>query len=98
MNPRRNPEPTTSRPEVEFPVFLLVSALGVYSLGQGLLGLFEAGHRIDLLWLAVTGGAMLILIAQMARVHDTWPRRDSGVARASIEVAEPEQPTEATER
>jgi len=51
--------------------------IGIYGLGQGLTGLFEPGQGIDLLWLAVTGVAMMVLFAQMGRVHDTWPRRDS---------------------
>jgi len=58
-------------------LFLVASVIGIYGLGQGLTGLFEPGQGIDLLWLAVTGVAMMVLFAQMGRVHDTWPRRDS---------------------
>ena len=59
-------------------LFLAVSAIGIYGLGQGLQGLFEPGQGISLIWLAVTGVAMFVLFAQMGRVHDTWPRRHSG--------------------
>ncbi len=61
----------------EMLLFLVASVIGIYGLGQGLTGLFEPGQGIDLLWLAVTGVAMMVLFAQMGRVHDTWPRRDS---------------------
>jgi len=66
---------TQKRAGAEFLLFLIASAVGVYSLGQGLLGLFEPGQGINLLWLVVTGVAMIILFAQMGRVQDTWPRR-----------------------
>ena len=56
-------------------LFLVISALGIYALGNGLTGLFEPGKAIDLLWLAVSGVAMMVLFAQMGRVHDSWPRR-----------------------
>jgi hypothetical protein len=61
----------------EMLLFLVASAVGVYSLGQALAGLFEVGKGVNLLWLIVTGVAFMILIAQMGRVHDTWPRRES---------------------
>ena len=66
---------TTHRAGAEFLLFLIVSLIGVYSLGQGLSGLFEPGQGIDLLWLAVTAVTVMILFAQMGRVHDTWPHR-----------------------
>jgi hypothetical protein len=63
------------RREAEMLLFLVASVIGIYGLGQGLTGLFEPGQGIDLLWLAVTSVAMMVLFAQMGRVHDTWPRR-----------------------
>lgn len=78
---------------VELLLFLVVSAIGIYALGNGLTGLFEPGKEIDLLWLAVAVAVMMILFAQMGRVHDTWPRRrDRGNQRAQQTTREePEQ-------
>jgi hypothetical protein len=59
---------------VEMVVFLLVSVIGIFALGMGTQGVFEAGHLSDLVWFAVLGGALLVIFAQMGRVHDTWPR------------------------
>ena len=59
-------------------LFLVVSAIGIYALGNGLTGLFDPGKGIDLLWLAAAVAAMMILFAQMGRVHDSWPRRRDG--------------------
>lgn len=64
-----------ARRGVEMLGFLVVSALGIFALGNGLTGLFEAGKSINLLWLAVSLAAMMILWSQMRRVKDTWPRR-----------------------
>jgi hypothetical protein len=64
-----------NRQGMEMLLFLVVSALGIYALGNGLTGLFEPGKGINLLWLAVAVAAMMILFAQMGRVHDTWPSR-----------------------
>jgi len=82
-----NKESTTRKAKqqtpAEFLLFLIVSVVGVYSLGQGLNGLFEPGQGINLLWLAVTGVAMMVLFAQMGRVHDMWPhRRDAKADQA----------------
>ncbi len=74
---------------VEVLLFLVVSAIGIYALGNGLTGLFEPGKGIDLLWLAVSVAAMMILFAQMGRVHDRWPRR-----RDSREPHVPQRPRE----
>jgi len=67
----------TGHKAAEMVLFLVASAVGIYSLGQALAGLFEVGKDINLLWLIATGVAFMILIAQMGRVHDTWPRRES---------------------
>lgn len=75
MNRQSVARKTNRRPGAEFLLFIIVSVVGVYSLGQGLGGVFEPGQGINLLWLVVTGVAMMILFAQMGRVHDTWPRR-----------------------
>ncbi len=66
---------TQRRRSVEMLLFLVASVIGIYGLGRGLTGLFEPGQGIDLLWLAITGVAMMMLFAQMGRVHDTWPRQ-----------------------
>src|SRR5215472_12416678 len=84
MNGQSVERKTTHRPGAEFLLFLIVSVVGVYSLGQGLNGLFEPGQGINLLWLAVTGVAMMVLFAQMGRVHDTWPRRRDVTADQAI--------------
>jgi len=75
MNRQSVERKTTQRAGAEFLLFLIVSLIGVYSLGQGLSGLFEPGQGINLLWLAVTAVTIMILFAQMGRVHDTWPRK-----------------------
>lgn len=67
--------PDNARRGMEMLGFLIISALGIFALGNGLTGLFEVGKSINLLWLAVSVGAMMILGAQMGRVKDTWPRR-----------------------
>ena len=77
---------------VEMLIFLVASAIGIYGLGQGLSGLFEAGQGIHLIWLAVTGVAFLVLFAQMGRVKDTWPRRRDLIAQQALHEAEGEQP------
>jgi len=87
----------------EFLLFLIVSVIGVYSLGQGLTGLFESGQGITLLWLAVTGVAMMILFSQMGRVHDTWPRRrdakaDQAIHQHTTDEETAQLPTQAEER
>src|SRR5262245_18633157 len=76
---------TKQQSAAEFLLFLIVSVVGVYILGQGLNGLFEPGQGINLLWLAVTGVAMMILFAQMGRVHDTWPHRHDATANQTID-------------
>ena len=63
----------TNRQGMEMLLFLIVSVIGIYALGNGLKGFFEPGQGIDLLWLAIAVAAMMILCAQMGRVHDTWP-------------------------
>ncbi len=70
-----------NRRGAEMVLFLVASVVGIYGLGRGLTGLFEAGQGISLIWLAVTGVAFLVLFAQMGRVHDTWPRRREGHAQ-----------------
>ncbi len=84
---------------LEMLLFLVVSAVGIYGLGQGLTGLFELGQGINLIWLAVTGIAFMILFAQMGRVKDTWPRRRDGNARQTVNEAVVQQlPAQAEER
>jgi hypothetical protein len=88
-----------NRRAVEILIFLVASALGIYGLGQGLSGLFEAGQGIHLIWLAVSGVAFLVLFAQMGRVKDTWPRRHDMIAQQTVNEAVGEQlPAQAEER
>ncbi len=88
------------RQGMEMLLFLVVSVVGIYALGNGLLGLFEPGKGIDLLWLAVAVAAMLILFAQMGRVHDTWPsrKRQQQVQPATQEVVAQKLPMQSEER
>jgi hypothetical protein len=71
----RGAKRVNNRQGMEMLLFLVVSVIGIYALGNGLTGLFEPGKGINLLWLAVAVAAMMILFAQMGRVHDTWPSR-----------------------
>ncbi len=97
MNRQSTARKTHHRPGAEFLLFLIVSVVGVYSLGQGLTGLFEASQGINLLWLVVTGVAMMILFAQMGRVQDNWPhRKDEAQHTAKVVATEP--PVHAEER
>jgi hypothetical protein len=90
---------TNNRRGLEMLLFLVVSAVGIYSLGQGLTGLFEIGQGIHLIWLAVTGVAFMILFAQMGRVKDTWPRRrDSRIQQTVNEAVVKQPPPQAEER
>jgi hypothetical protein len=68
-------------------LFLVVSAIGIYALGNGLTGLFEAGKGFNLLWLTLAGAAMMFLFAQMGRVHDSWPRRRDRYAEQAQRAA-----------
>ena len=76
--PRQRGDARPPRPGLEMLLFLVVSAAGIYALGNGLRAVFQPGRGIDLGWLAVAGAAMWILSAQMGRVHDSWPRRPGG--------------------
>ena len=103
MNRQSAERKTNQRAGAEFLLFLIVSVVGVYSLGQGLTGLFEPGQGITLLWLAVTGVAMMILFSQMGRVHDTWPRRrdakaDQAIHQHTTDEETAQLPTQAEER
>jgi hypothetical protein len=90
---------TNNRRGLEMLLFLVVSAIGIYGLGQGLTGLFELGQGIHLIWLAVTGIAFMILFAQMGRVKDTWPRRrDSRIQQTVNEAVVEQLPAQAEER
>ena len=96
---RRETGSTNNRRGLEMLLFLVVSAVGIYGLGQGLTGLFELGQGIHLIWLAVTGIAFMILFAQMGRVKDTWPRRRDSHNQQTVNEAVVEQlPAQAEER
>lgn len=87
---RQAPERANRHHGAEMLLFLVVSVIGIYGLGQGLGGLFEPGQGINLLWLAVAGGALLILCAQMGRVQDTWPRRQQEASQQTTSATEQE--------
>ena len=90
---------TNYRRGLEMLLFLVVLAVGIYGLGQGLPGLFEPGQGIQLIWLAVTGVAFMILFTQMGRVKDTWPRRrDSRIQQTVNEAVVEQLPAQAEER
>ena len=76
--PRRQYEARGGVRVGEMLLFLAVSALGIFALGNGLQGLFESGKGTQLLWLALFGVTLWILFSQMGRVHDAWPRRGDG--------------------
>ena len=89
-----------NRQGMELLLFLVVSVVGIYALGNGLTGLFEPGKGIDLLWLAVAVAAMMILFAQMGRVHDTWPNRrktQNQQAQPAVQEAAAREPLAQTE-
>lgn len=94
---RRERGAAKPRRGAEMLLFLIVSVIGIYALGNGLTSLFEPGKSIDLLWLAVSAAAMMILFAQMGRVHDTWPSRkaqqtvSSNADEAQTESAQAEE-------
>ena len=87
----------TNKRAAEMLLFLVASAIGIYSLGQGLSGLFEVGQGIHLIWLAVTGVVFLVLFAQMGRVKDTWPRRRDMIAQQAVNESGVQQPVAQTE-
>jgi hypothetical protein len=82
-------------------LFIAASLVGIYGIGHGLAGFYEAGQPISLVWLAAAGVAVFVLFAQMGRVHDTWihkpTKRTPGQAtdaaatatRATAETDEP---------
>ena len=78
-NRKRDPVgPSARRRHSEAILFLVASAVGIYALGNAFNGLLGSGGAVALGWFAVAGLAMFVLIAQMGRVHDTWPRSASG--------------------
>ncbi len=86
-----------NRQGIEMLLFLVVSVIGIYALGNGLTGIFEPSKGIDLLWLAVAVAAMMILFAQMRRVHDSWPSRRESREQQVLQTTqeEPAQPSDA---
>jgi hypothetical protein len=86
------PQQESRRRGTEFVLFLVASVIGIYGLGQGLTGMFEPGQGISLPWLAVTGVAVVILFAQMGRVHDTWPRKPEKQSKSQTNEPLAQQP------
>ncbi len=72
---RQGTRTVNNRGGLEILLFMAAAAIGIYSLGRGLTGMVEPGQGISLSWLAVTGVAVVVLFAQMGRVHDSWPRQ-----------------------
>jgi hypothetical protein len=99
---QRKQAPTVERRGAEMLVFLVVSVIGIYALGNGLTGLFEPGQGVNLLWLTVSLGAMLLLASQMGRVQESWPRRRDSKSQqaqpAPQEAVAGEAPAQAEER
>jgi hypothetical protein len=91
------PQRENRRRGLEFVLFLGVSVIGIYGLGQGLTGMFEPGQGVSLPWLAVTGVAFIILFAQMGRVHDTWPHKPEKQSKPHTSEQLAQQPPAATE-
>jgi hypothetical protein len=93
------PQRESRRRGTEFVLFLVASVIGIYGLGRGLTGMFEPGQGISLPWLAVTGVAVVILFAQMGRVHDTWPRKPEKQSKSQTsELLAQQLPAQAEER
>lgn len=68
----------------EIVLAVIAGMVGIYSLGQGLSPFFHADAGMyNVLWLLVTAAAMLILSAQMSRVHDSWPHKPFASKRHS---------------
>ena len=86
------PQRESRRRGTEFVLFLVASVIGIYGLGRGLTGMFEPGQGISLPWLAVTGVAVVILFAQMGRVHDTWPRKPEKQSKSQTNEPLAQQP------
>jgi hypothetical protein len=87
------PQRENQRRGIEFVLFLVASVIGIYGLGRGLTGMFEPGQGISLPWLAVTGVALVILFAQMGRVHDTWPRKPEKQSQSQASELTAQQPS-----
>lgn len=71
----KQPQRENLRRGIELMLFVIASVIGIYGLGRGLTGMLAPSQGISLIWLAVTGVAFIVLLAQMGRVHDTWPRK-----------------------
>ena len=81
----RRPQPSLRRRRVEMVVFLTASAVGVYAFGNAFHDLSGSAVAVSLGWFAVAGVAVFVLVGQMSRVQDAWPRRDPpGKHRVSI--------------
>ena len=80
----RRPQPSLRRRRVEMVVFLTASAVGVYAFGNAFHALSGSAVAVSLGWFAVAGVAVFVLVGQMSRVQDAWPRRDPPRARDSI--------------
>ena len=91
------PQRESQRRGIEFIIFLVACAIGIYGLGRCLTGMFEPGQGISLPWLAVTGVAFIVLFAQMGRVNDTWqrkPEKQSQPQASELAAQQPPAPVE----
>lgn len=65
---------TRRRGIAELLLFLAAAGIGISAFGRGLAGFFGEPHP-DPLWLPVAFAALWVLVRQMGRVQDRWPRR-----------------------
>lgn len=77
MNTPHSTHQSSMRPPAWTEAVLGIGAalVGIYGLGQGLGPLFGSDHGGNILWLVPAVAALMVLAAQMGRVHDTWPHR-----------------------
>lgn len=97
MKPRTGgPEPSLQRRWTEMGVFVAASAVGIYAVGNAFSDLFGSAAGISLGWFAIAAIAILVLAAQMGRVHDAWPRHGvhtSGTASSDSERVDEQNPS-----
>ena len=76
MTTPRRPEPSLRHRRMEMVVFLVASIVGVYAFGNAFHELSGSAVAVSLGWFALAGLALFVLVGQMSRVHDAWPRTD----------------------
>lgn len=86
-----------NRRVLEMLLFVVASVIGIYGLGRGLTGMFEPGQGISLPWLVLTCVALIVLFAQMGRVHDTWPHKPEKQSQSQANEQLAQQPSAPSE-